>query len=177
MTREAPQFKLRMPDDLKQVIEESARGNGRSINAEIVSRLEQSLDAPRFHLTDRQAKVIADEILAKLHAPPAPQVLLPDDLAAVGSFAEMQEVLMVRRALEDEALERIIRATNEKAHAVYEAEGASEQYQSLQRQLLLLRKLESLMLGWLSEMAEDQRRLQSEIDEVSSKSEKRKAGR
>jgi len=175
MSREAPQFKLRMPDELKQVIEESAKENGRSMNAEIVSRLEQSQDAPRLHLTDQQARAIAAEILEKLETPANPSVLLPDDLAAVGTFAEMQEVLIVRRLMEDEALQRIIRATNEKAHAVYEAQGLSEQYLALQRHLSLLRKLETLMLGWLADLNEDQRRLASEIEDVSSEEDKRTA--
>lgn len=41
-------FGLRMPPDLKQQLEERARAGGRSLNAEIVWRLEQSLkaDAP-----------------------------------------------------------------------------------------------------------------------------------
>lgn len=36
-------FGLRMQPELKQVIEDSARANGRSLNAEIVHRLEQSI--------------------------------------------------------------------------------------------------------------------------------------
>lgn len=42
MTRADPQFKLRMPLALKEHIEESAAQNKRSVNAEIVSRLEES---------------------------------------------------------------------------------------------------------------------------------------
>lgn len=43
MTRESPQFKLRMPDDLHGEIAECARISGRSMNAEIVHRLSQSI--------------------------------------------------------------------------------------------------------------------------------------
>lgn len=44
MTRETPQFGLRMPPDLRDLIEKEAKINGRSINAEIVSRLRASLE-------------------------------------------------------------------------------------------------------------------------------------
>lgn len=44
MTRETPQFGLRMPADLREAIEKEASINGRSINAEIVSRLRNSLN-------------------------------------------------------------------------------------------------------------------------------------
>lgn len=39
MSREDPQFRIRLPADLKEKIEESAKDNGRSLNAEIVHRL------------------------------------------------------------------------------------------------------------------------------------------
>ena len=39
-------YGLRMQPDLKQRIEATARANNRSLNAEIVSRLEASLDMP-----------------------------------------------------------------------------------------------------------------------------------
>ncbi len=44
MARTDPQFNVRMPADLKEKIEEAAKENGRSMNAEIVYRLQRSLD-------------------------------------------------------------------------------------------------------------------------------------
>ena len=44
MARTDPQFNVRMPADLKEKIEEAAKENGRSMNAEIVYRLQQSLE-------------------------------------------------------------------------------------------------------------------------------------
>lgn len=44
MKRTDPQFKLRIPEDLKAKVEESAKANHRSLNAEIVARLESSFD-------------------------------------------------------------------------------------------------------------------------------------
>ena len=41
-----PQFKLRLPSGLKDQIDQAAGANNRSLNAEIVSRLERSFDAP-----------------------------------------------------------------------------------------------------------------------------------
>ncbi len=45
MAREDPKFMLRMPADLKARVEEAARAVGRSMNAEIVQRLEQSFSS------------------------------------------------------------------------------------------------------------------------------------
>lgn len=42
MSREDPQFKLRWPVELKDKVSESAKAYGRSMNADIVARLEQS---------------------------------------------------------------------------------------------------------------------------------------
>lgn len=42
MSRDIAPFGVRMPSDLKQKIENSAKKSGRSMNAEIVHRLEQS---------------------------------------------------------------------------------------------------------------------------------------
>lgn len=44
MKQEDPQFKLRLPSELKQRIDVAAKENQRSIGAEIVQRLEQSFD-------------------------------------------------------------------------------------------------------------------------------------
>ncbi|EGT4313444.1 MULTISPECIES: Arc family DNA-binding protein [Cronobacter] len=42
MSREDPQLRIRLPIELKTKVEESAKTNGRSMNAEIVQRLEVS---------------------------------------------------------------------------------------------------------------------------------------
>lgn len=42
MSRDDPQFKLRLPADLKARIDQAAAENRRSINAELVARLEDS---------------------------------------------------------------------------------------------------------------------------------------
>ncbi|WP_017196888.1 Arc family DNA-binding protein, partial [Acinetobacter venetianus] len=42
MARTVPQFNLRVPQELKQIVEDAAKKSGRSINAEAVFRLEQS---------------------------------------------------------------------------------------------------------------------------------------
>ena len=44
MARTDPQFNVRMPADLKEKIEEAAKENGRSMNAEIVYRLQRSIE-------------------------------------------------------------------------------------------------------------------------------------
>lgn len=42
MSREDPQFKLRMPPQLRAQAEQAARASGRSLNAELVARLEST---------------------------------------------------------------------------------------------------------------------------------------
>ncbi|WP_447863529.1 Arc family DNA-binding protein [Kluyvera sichuanensis] len=42
MSREDPQLRIRLPIELKEKIEETAKNNARSMNAEIVQRLEAS---------------------------------------------------------------------------------------------------------------------------------------
>lgn len=42
MSREDPQLRIRLPLELKEKIEESAKANNRSMNAEIVQRLDES---------------------------------------------------------------------------------------------------------------------------------------
>jgi hypothetical protein len=56
MAKDDPHFRLRIPRELKEAIEEEAETNGRSINAEIVYRLENTFD-PNFHGSEfRQLK-------------------------------------------------------------------------------------------------------------------------
>ncbi|MVT28158.1 Arc family DNA-binding protein [Acidovorax citrulli] len=45
MKQTDPQYKLRIPPDLKEQIETAAKESGRSMNAEIVARLEDSFAA------------------------------------------------------------------------------------------------------------------------------------
>jgi len=42
MSREDPHFRLRFPNDLREKVEAAARGNKRSMTAEIIHRLERS---------------------------------------------------------------------------------------------------------------------------------------
>lgn len=42
-----PQYKLRMPQEIKERIQEAAKANHRSMNAEIVARLADSLERDR----------------------------------------------------------------------------------------------------------------------------------
>lgn len=44
MSREDPQLKVRLPQDLKDKITASASNLGRSINADVVARLEESFE-------------------------------------------------------------------------------------------------------------------------------------
>lgn len=57
MTREDPQLKIRLSQELKEFIEEQAKFNHRTLNAEIVFRLEQS-KSPLTQSSQAEVKVI-----------------------------------------------------------------------------------------------------------------------
>jgi len=61
MSREDPQFKLRMPSQLRAQAEQSAKAAGRSLNAELVARLEASFltEEPERLLPAKRAKELA----------------------------------------------------------------------------------------------------------------------
>lgn len=48
MARNDPQFNVRMPQELKEMIEASAKDNQRSINAEIVHHLRNAMEATGY---------------------------------------------------------------------------------------------------------------------------------
>jgi hypothetical protein len=56
MAREDPQMKIRLPEPLKERIEEAARESGRSMNAEIAWRLEESFNGKAGQAAEREAK-------------------------------------------------------------------------------------------------------------------------
>lgn len=64
MSREDQQMKVRLPADLKQRIEEAAGAARRSLNAEIVARLQESF-APREPATVRINLVAGEETKMK----------------------------------------------------------------------------------------------------------------
>lgn len=61
MAREDPHFRLRIPEDLKLRVERAAHTNRRSINAEIIARLEQSFPAEPISSLPGEADITDDE--------------------------------------------------------------------------------------------------------------------
>lgn len=71
MSREDPQLKIRLPLELKEKITQSAADHGRSINSEVVARLEKSFDEPMaFDPTDAEmvTKLVAKSMQGLLVA-------------------------------------------------------------------------------------------------------------
>ena len=62
MAKDDPHFRLRIPADLKDVIEQHARNNQRSINAEIVYALEQFYPKPSENRTGTDLLNMVEEI-------------------------------------------------------------------------------------------------------------------
>ncbi len=50
MAKNDPEFRLRLPADLKAAIEQLAKDNDRSINSEIVARLKESLSWAEYDI-------------------------------------------------------------------------------------------------------------------------------
>lgn len=80
MSREDPQMKIRLPDELKREIEAAAQKSGRSMNAEIVARLQTSFEGtpsqgiPKWYtamgeITQRISGLLILDVLE--HVPPA----------------------------------------------------------------------------------------------------------
>ena len=59
-------YPLRMPEDLREALAERARANGRSLNAEILVTLEQSLSAAE--LGQKTADQLIDELARRFGA-------------------------------------------------------------------------------------------------------------
>lgn len=60
MSRAIAPFGLRIPPDLKQWLEERAKTNGRSMNAEIVARLQESCEREQkreIDITERLVRI------------------------------------------------------------------------------------------------------------------------
>lgn len=68
MARKDPQFNVRMPQDLKDMIEASAKDNQRSINAEIVHHLRNAMVSAGYIAEPASGKV--DTILEAAHLNP-----------------------------------------------------------------------------------------------------------
>jgi predicted transcriptional regulator len=62
---QAPSYPLRMPDELRERLQEAAEESGRSMNAEIVTRLEASF-VPRSELTRAEVAAVVRATLDEL---------------------------------------------------------------------------------------------------------------
>lgn len=67
MTREDPQMKLRLPPELKDALALAAQENNRSVNAEVVKRLEESIGPAALggratQIDDRTLDLFAEKV-------------------------------------------------------------------------------------------------------------------
>ncbi|WP_018688704.1 Arc family DNA-binding protein [Ahrensia kielensis] len=90
MAREDLHFRLRIPEELKKLVEDEAKTNNRSMTAEIIARLQNSFDNTRVQLplglrdrVQNAAKIsgrsLRDEVVSALDkAYPPPQLTVGD---------------------------------------------------------------------------------------------------
>ncbi len=105
-TQTDPQFKLRLPANLKRRIEQNAKENNRSINAEIVSALEEAYPKPKPSLILKLGlRILLRKSFHKITRP-----ALIDAAAEEGSKAKesIEELLSLVDVIEPEELEERI---------------------------------------------------------------------
>jgi hypothetical protein len=93
-----PQFKLRMTPEIKKRIEKSAAENNRSMNAEILARLEHSFDSSRAFEPNKSI---------------AERLALADELMDLARGLMLQEVEIAKRENRDIDLEKAKRVSDD----------------------------------------------------------------
>lgn len=68
MSREDAQFKLRLPEDLRDLVAEAAASNGRSMNAEVVARLTESFECDQDARLEKVMERVLSRYVAALRA-------------------------------------------------------------------------------------------------------------
>lgn len=66
MSRADPQINIRVPIELKKEIEHAAINNSRSINAEVVLRLQESLKANKLDKSTLSTEELLEELTKRL---------------------------------------------------------------------------------------------------------------
>ena len=102
---QAPSYPLRMPDELKAKIAESAEATGRSLHAELLVRLNESFrlnqndaDTAGFHMRIAEMRVKESQLMAEaLHLASCATFLLqslrgPDPKGALKHFSDLVEI-------------------------------------------------------------------------------------
>lgn len=136
-------YPLRMGDALRAKLEDQAKDMGRSLNAEIVGRLEESFEPPKATLTDVQAKSLADEIMLMIEVKSRePERLRASDVTSLLMQIER------RRIEEAEVLSAMAVAAEQEAHALYASEGESARYATAKKKLIGIRNLQNEMSYW-----------------------------
>lgn len=82
MSRDITPFGLRMPAELKARVDAAATKNGRSINAELIARLQESFEG-RTALQDAPAGQLLEEVVQRLGAR-VQIIIAPQDAAEAG---------------------------------------------------------------------------------------------
>lgn len=96
MAREDLHFRLRIPEDLKNKVEEAADRNGRSMTAEMVDRLELSFNEGSRQDYQRRVDLVLDNE-ARLRDTFSRAVAALDD----GDVGKARELLMVGAYFDD----------------------------------------------------------------------------
>ena len=125
MSREDHQMKIRLPEELKARIDASAADAGRSLNAEIVARLEQSYRGVQS-AEAKFEKALLEQRVDSLRSLYATERLRTDRIAD-----------RVDRLVRDDAeFESIEAASREHEQALYELDQLQKQIDDLQQRLL-----------------------------------------
>nr|WP_092046278.1 Arc family DNA-binding protein [Methylobacterium pseudosasicola] len=112
MTQDSPsrrqdQFVLRLPDGMRERIADAARANNRSMNAEIVSRIQQSLDG--------QASATGAFAAAKLQLAERPVSTLSDMKSVALALGEIKDEIASVRHQQKQMLSLLAESNHERS--------------------------------------------------------------
>ena len=99
MSRDDPQMKIRLPAELKARIEESAVANKRTMNAEIIARLDASLAIAQWDLFDDKAVDLAARVDAGYILVPAMALLEKLIVSKLGTAEKLAPMLTLAGTL------------------------------------------------------------------------------
>lgn len=93
MSKRPPQINIRVPDKLKEILHDLAESNGRSVNSEIVSRLEKSLESKEDSTGSKlnEAALTLKTVANELH-----ESTLKTQLASQAFFAEKEKISKIK---------------------------------------------------------------------------------
>jgi hypothetical protein len=166
MGREDPQLKLRLTEALKEAVTEAAKTNNRSVNSEIVARLENSFEITVDPKALAQAYEFTEDLRKRLEL--AWEEFDADVKRLNAEFAQVEALrLQQRKDIEKKRAELLEMLRNERARN-REAQRTKEQEIAAREERMFLRGLEMKQRAMerRKQIREDEARLREEENRI-----------